>query len=104
MNSYVLRLPEVDRSKAVIVGGKAAQLGELMRIEGIRVPPGFCVTTEVFNHMTTDVPEIEDQLDRLARLKADVGEAIRTPSAAIRRTRSDRHPGGRRRNDRRPAT
>ncbi len=86
MNPNVLGLPDIDHSKAALVGGKAAQLGELMRIEGIRVPPGFCVTTEVFNQMTADVPGIEDRLDRLSRLKADDREAIEALSAAIRRT------------------
>ena len=44
MDEYVLGLEQVDRSQVAMVGGKGAHLGELSRIEGIQVPPGFCVT------------------------------------------------------------
>ena len=42
---YVLDLDEIDKTQVALVGGKGANLGELSRIEGIRVPAGFCVTT-----------------------------------------------------------
>jgi pyruvate, water dikinase len=42
-----LRLDEVGNGDTDIVGGKCAGLGELLRA-GIRVPPGFAVTTEAF--------------------------------------------------------
>ncbi len=45
-NSYTLGFQEIDRTMLALVGGKGANLGELSRIEGIRVPEGFCVTTE----------------------------------------------------------
>ncbi|MFF9803031.1 PEP/pyruvate-binding domain-containing protein, partial [Streptomyces rochei] len=45
---YVLGLQEVDETKVAVVGGKGAHLGRLSRIEDIRVPGGFCVTTEAF--------------------------------------------------------
>ncbi len=41
---YILDFSEVDRSSTPVVGGKNASLGELIRA-GIRVPPGFAVTT-----------------------------------------------------------
>jgi pyruvate,water dikinase len=41
MAPYVVGLQEIDRTQAALVGGKAAQLGELSRREGIRVPAGF---------------------------------------------------------------
>src|SRR5215469_14929518 len=83
---YVLGLDEIDRTQVALVGGKGAQLGELSRIEGIRVPAGFCVTTEAFRRIMTTVPWIDDQLDRLSRLDPDGRQAIRTLSAEIRRT------------------
>lgn len=43
MNSYVLSFQEIDRHKLMAVGGKGANLGELSRIEGIRVPEGFAL-------------------------------------------------------------
>ena len=83
---YVLGLEEIDKTQVALVGGKGAHLGELSRIEGIRVPAGFCVTTDAFRRMMTTVPWIDDQLDRLSRLDPDDRQAIRTLSAEIRRT------------------
>jgi rifampicin phosphotransferase len=45
---YVLGLEAIDKTRVALVGGKGAHLGELSRIEGIRVPGGFCVTTDAF--------------------------------------------------------
>jgi phosphoenolpyruvate synthase/pyruvate phosphate dikinase len=86
MGSYVLGLQEIDQTQVAVVGGKGAQLGELSRIEGIRVPAGFCVTTDAFRRVLADAPSIPDRLDRLSRLKPDDREAARTLSAEIRRT------------------
>jgi phosphoenolpyruvate synthase/pyruvate phosphate dikinase len=83
---YVLDLKETDRTQAAVVGGKGASLGELSRIEGIRVPAGFCVTTEAFRRAMADVPAIDDRLERLSRLRPDDHEGIRAFSADIRRT------------------
>ena len=46
MGLYVLGFQEIDHAQVAVVGGKGASLGELSRIEGIRVPAGFCVTTD----------------------------------------------------------
>src|SRR3989441_5246446 len=86
MGCYVLGFQEIDQTHAAIVGGKGAHLGELSRIEGIRVPAGFCVTTDAFQRIMAEAPSIDDRLDRLSRLKPDDREAIRTLSAEIRRT------------------
>ena len=85
MGSYVLGLQEIDQTQVAVVGGKGAHLGELSRIEGIRVPAGFCVTTDAFRRIMEDAPSIGDRLDRLSRLNPDDREAIRTRSAEIRR-------------------
>jgi pyruvate,water dikinase len=69
-----------------VVGGKGAHLGELSRIDGIRVPAGFCVTTDAFRRIMAEAPWIDDRLDGLSRLKPDDREAIRARSAEIRRT------------------
>jgi rifampicin phosphotransferase len=86
MERYVLGLEEIDKTQVALVGGKGAHLGELSRIEGIRVPAGFCVTTDAFWRIMTTVPWVGDQLDRLSRLDPDDRQAIRTLSAEIRRT------------------
>jgi pyruvate,water dikinase len=83
---YVLGFEQIDRTQVSVVGGKGAGLGELSRIEGIRVPAGFCVTTDAFRRIVEDAPSIDDRLDRLARLEPDDRDAIRTVSAEIRRT------------------
>lgn len=83
---YVLDLREVDETRAETVGGKGAHLGGLSRIEGIRVPDGFCVTTEAFRRLAAEEPSLGERLDELSRLDPDDGEAIRVLSARIRRT------------------
>ncbi len=83
---YVLDLQDVDERQIAAVGGKAAHLGGLSRIEGIRVPAGFCVTTAAFRRIMAEAPSIGDRLDRLSRLNPDDQEAIRTLSAEVRRT------------------
>jgi rifampicin phosphotransferase len=86
MGCYVLDFQEIDQTQVAVVGGKGAHLGELSQIEGIRVPPGFCVTTNAFLRILAETPSIDDQFDRLSRLKPDDREAIRKLSAEIRRT------------------
>ena len=83
---YVLNLGEIDKTQVALVGGKGAHLGELSRIEGIRLPAGFCVTTGAFRWIMAEAPSIGDRLDRLSRLNPDDREAIRALSAEIRRT------------------
>ncbi|WP_406396935.1 rifamycin-inactivating phosphotransferase [Streptomyces uncialis] len=86
IEQYVLDLQEVDERQVAVVGGKGAHLGGLSRIEGIRVPDGFCVTTDAFRRIMAEAPSIDDQLDRLSRLDPDDREVTRTLSARIRRT------------------
>src|SRR5207245_11287077 len=82
----VLGFQEIGQTQVAIVGGKGAHLGELSRIEGIRVPAGFCVTTDAFRPIMAEAPSIDERLDRLSRLNPDDRVAIRTLSAEIRRT------------------
>jgi pyruvate,water dikinase len=84
MRADVLALQDVDRTDLRVVGGKAANLGELSRLEGIRVPEGFCVSTRAFQRVLAAAPALGGLLDRLARLKAEDREAIRELAAAIR--------------------
>src|SRR5438132_12048497 len=86
MGSYVLGFQEIDQTQVAIVGGKGAHLGELSRIEGIRVPAGLCVTTDGFRRIMADAPSIDKRLNRLSRPKPEDRVAIRTLGAEIRRT------------------
>ena len=93
MGCYVLGFQEIDQTQVAVVGGKGAHLGELSRIEGLRVPAGFCVTTDAFQRIMAEAPSIDDRLDRLSRLKPDDREAIRALSCGDPPDpRRDRHP------------
>ncbi|MEU8890544.1 rifamycin-inactivating phosphotransferase [Streptomyces sp. NPDC048442] len=83
---YVRDLQEVDETQVALVGGKAAHLGGLSRIDGVRVPGGFCVTTDAFRRIMAQAPSLDDRLDQLSRVNPDDREAIHTLSARIRRT------------------
>jgi rifampicin phosphotransferase len=85
MGSYALAFHQIDQTQIALVGGKGAHLGELSRIDGVRVPAGFCITTDAFRRMMADAPSIDDRLDRLSSLELDDREAIRALSAEIRR-------------------
>lgn len=84
MNTYVLCFQEIDRSKFMAVGGKGANLGELSRIKGIRVPEGFCVTAEAYKKITENNQELNSLLDELTRFKTEERSAISAISAKIR--------------------
>ncbi|MGE3286654.1 MAG: rifamycin-inactivating phosphotransferase [Pseudonocardia sp.] len=79
----VLRLDEIDRTQVNEVGGKGANLGELSRMDDVRVPDGFCVTVHAFRRIV--VPAIDVLLDGLVDLRLDDREAIGSVSARIRR-------------------
>jgi len=83
---YVLHFQEIDQTKVAVVGGKGAHLAELSQIEGIRVPAGFCVTTDAFQRVVAQASSIDDRLDRLSRVKPDNREAIRALSAEVRQS------------------
>ena len=83
---YVLGLEEIDKTQIALAGGKGANLGELSRIEGVRVPPGFCVTSGAFRRVMATVPGLDDQLAGLSRLDPDDRQAIATLTKVIRGT------------------
>src|SRR5215213_4539062 len=62
--NLILPLGDVDRGALPVVGGKAANLGELTRA-GLPVPPGFCVTTAAYE-LVADGDDLRRILDDLA--------------------------------------
>ncbi|WP_223645680.1 rifamycin-inactivating phosphotransferase [Corallococcus sp. EGB] len=86
MRCYVLGFHEIDPTQVAVVGGKGAHLGALSRLEGIPVPPGFCVTTDAFQRILAEAPSIDALLDPLSRLKPADREQLRALSAEVRRT------------------
>lgn len=89
MTTYALGFQDIDRTAWPLVGGKGANLGELARIEGVRVPDGFCVTTDAFREITTGHGELDGLLRDLSRLDATARAAISTIGARIRRVIAD---------------
>ncbi|MEZ4767788.1 MAG: rifamycin-inactivating phosphotransferase [Caldilineales bacterium] len=85
MPSYVLGFQEIDRTKLAVVGGKGANLGELSRIAGVRVPQGFCISVEAFRRAIRETPYVDELLDQLALLKLEDRDEVRELSSEIRR-------------------
>ena len=67
---YVLNFEDVDKSALPVVGGKNASLGEMIRA-GIRVPPGFAVTTESYFAFITERGIKDKIFDVLSALNPD---------------------------------
>src|SRR5215204_379790 len=66
MQEYVLPLESLARHQIALVGGKAANLGELLTAR-LPVPPGFCVTTRAYAAATT-IAQLDEALGRVAAL------------------------------------
>lgn len=64
-----LPLGDVDRTTLPIVGGKAANLGELIRA-GLPIPDGFCVTTTAYE-LVTEGASLDPILEDLVHTHAD---------------------------------
>lgn len=84
MKPYILTFHEIDKGDPMAVGGKGVNLGELSRIEGIRVPDGFCVTTEAYRKTIENNGELEVLIEKLAELKSTDREEIALISKNIR--------------------
>ncbi|GGS73501.1 rifamycin-inactivating phosphotransferase [Streptomyces griseoviridis] len=86
---YVVGLREIaghgGEDRTARFGGKAAHLGELVGIDGIRVPDGFCVTTDAFRAALAGAPAVDGLLDRSARTDPDDVETVRALGARLRR-------------------
>ncbi|MFF0770788.1 rifamycin-inactivating phosphotransferase [Nonomuraea wenchangensis] len=85
----MLGFAQIDSTNLADVGGKGVGLGELSRIDGVRVPDGFCVTTDAFRRVVAAEPSFGARLDRLSRVDPDDREGIRALSAEIRRAVED---------------
>jgi hypothetical protein len=82
----VLELDRLSAQLLAVVGGKAANLGELIGA-GFPVPPGFCITTAAYQQVAVDAFDVgapdRDSLAERARtgiltspVPADVSEAV----------------------------
>jgi pyruvate,water dikinase len=81
----VVALDHVDAGASPLVGGKAANLGELIAA-GLPVPAGFCVTTEAYRDVAT-AAGLAEILERLAATPAGetgaLAELARQPRERI---------------------
>lgn len=84
MKTYVLGFHEIDKGDLPLVGGKGLNLGELSKIEGVRVPAGFCVTTDAYQSMVGQNEKMSELLDRLCQVKLKDKEQIAKLSQEIR--------------------
>lgn len=85
MSTYVLPFTGIARTQLNFVGGKAANLGELSRLNIANVPDGFCLTTEAYKKITAKNRALNDLIKNLSRLSATQREDIGIISASIRR-------------------
>jgi pyruvate,water dikinase len=85
MSSFVLGFQDIDKTKLMVVGGKGANLGEIAKVEGIRVPDGFCITTEAFKRIIGESSSINELINQLSLLKVEDRAKIAELSSEIRR-------------------
>jgi rifampicin phosphotransferase len=86
MSSFVVGLQDIDKSELLVAGGKGANLGEISKIEGIRVPGGFCISAEAFKRTIGETSSIDELLDELSLLKVEDRDEIGELSSEIRRS------------------
>ncbi|RAJ89872.1 pyruvate,water dikinase [Larkinella arboricola] len=83
-NAYTLTFGEINKTDLALVGGKGANLGELMRMNGVEVPDGFCLTTEAYKQSVTSNAAFEGLFRQLSTLKSDDRKAISEIGQAVR--------------------
>src|SRR3712207_6720382 len=79
---FVLPFENLDRAALPNAGGKAANLGELIRA-GLPVPPGFCVTTAAYE-LVAEGAGLDRVLADLAETPPDEGARLAELAAAAR--------------------
>jgi pyruvate,water dikinase len=83
-NDLVLELQEIDNTMIGLVGGKAANLGELIKMDAVEVPKGFCLTTNVYKRIIHNNTELKSLLREIEFFEVKDREKIREASALIR--------------------
>ncbi|MEO3873708.1 rifamycin-inactivating phosphotransferase [Nonomuraea sp. B12E4] len=89
MSAYVLGFHDIDKTRLALVGGKGANLGELSAIGDVRVPCGFCVTTDAYREVVEQDAEVSALIDGLTGLRADDRAGIAAACARLRATIED---------------
>ena len=81
--AFILDLAEVSNADLALVGGKAGKLGEVVR-QGLPVPPGFVVTTEVYQAFVDGTPLKVEIPESLATLDLERPESVDAVAKRIR--------------------
>ncbi|MBW1798387.1 MAG: hypothetical protein JRJ21_08295, partial [Deltaproteobacteria bacterium] len=79
---YILNFERLDKSSLPSVGGKNASLGEMIKA-GIRVPPGFAVTTDSYLSFIMEMGIKDKIFDILSNMPPDDVESLNRASAEI---------------------
>ncbi|WP_298829117.1 phosphoenolpyruvate synthase [uncultured Planococcus sp.] len=85
MQKYVMGFQEVDEDDLLLVGGKGLNLAKLAKVPGIRVPEGFCVTTNAYKRMVEGNSSAAELMERLAALESSDADEIRLLSEKLRK-------------------
>ncbi|MGA2863634.1 MAG: PEP/pyruvate-binding domain-containing protein [Verrucomicrobiota bacterium] len=81
--ALVVPLARLTGQDQALAGGKAANLGEMLRAS-LPVPGGFCVTTAAFGLWLDGSGTATGLLERLAQLAPEAAREIREAAAALR--------------------
>jgi pyruvate,water dikinase len=80
--TYIINFKDLDKNALPQVGGKNASLGELINA-GIRVPPGFAVTTDSYLSFITETGIKDEILNVLSKLKSGDMDSLNATSNEI---------------------
>ncbi|MCZ6530606.1 MAG: phosphoenolpyruvate synthase, partial [Chloroflexi bacterium] len=80
--TYILRFSEVGKDDIAEVGGKGANLGELVGV-GLPVPNGFCVTAQAYRDFLVEAGLQQPIREILADMQPDDLEDVKLKSEAI---------------------
>ncbi|MBW2094443.1 MAG: hypothetical protein JRI80_06095, partial [Deltaproteobacteria bacterium] len=81
---YILWFEECNKSALPLVGGKNANLGEMVNA-GIRVPPGFAVTSKAFQQYMDKAALWDKVKDTLSHVSVDDIKAVSKAGNSIRK-------------------
>jgi len=80
--AYILNFKDLNKNSLSEVGGKNASLGELINA-GIRVPPGFAVTTDSYLSFITETGIKDEILRVVSELKTGDMESLNATSDKV---------------------
>ncbi len=80
--SYIEKLEDLDKNALALVGGKNASLGEMIKA-GIRVPPGFAVTTTCYEDFIHRAGIVDRMYALLSGLQLGAVDAVHKGSEQV---------------------